>query len=333
MRMNRATWLGGLTSAAFAAGARAADAQTETLTIGQNVPSSAAWPLLVAQHFGYFQRYGVTVESVILSSTAAAAQQAIVGAVDLGVVSSSQLIEAVQGGAPLRLYCNQLATAPYAMIAQKGIQRYADLKGKTIVVGGVNDATRIFAERMIASDGLKPQDYDEVFVGATADRYAALQSGSVAAAILLPPIEFRALDAGYAYLGSLPTVLPVFPYTGFVGRIDLAGKRPAALAAFAKGYQRAVHWLNDPANAAPAIDLLATTTNVSSAEARRTYDDVVVRSKCFPNDGRLAPKSLQIVLETLAQLGVVKPPYPAMESLIDNRFVSAADLALAHEKS
>jgi ABC-type nitrate/sulfonate/bicarbonate transport system substrate-binding protein len=331
--LTRGIWLGGLASAAVITSAVRADAQAETLTIGMNAPSSAAWPLLIAQQLGYFKRYGVAVEPAILSSTAAAAQQAIVGAVDLGVVSSSQLIEAVQGGAPLKLYCNQLATAPYAMIAQKGIRRYADLKGKTIVVGGVNDATRIFAELMIASDGLKPADYDEIYAGATADRFAALQSGSVAAAILLPPVEFRALDAGFVLLGSLPSVLPVFPYTGFVGRADLAEKRPAALTAFAKGYLRAVHWLNDPANAAPAVDILAAGTNATPADARRTYDEVVVRAKCFPNDGRLAPKSLQIVLDTLLQLGVVKAPAPAMDALIDNRFVSLAGAQLAREKA
>jgi ABC-type nitrate/sulfonate/bicarbonate transport system substrate-binding protein len=310
--MKRSTWLGAAAGAVIAGSGARADAQTETLTIGMNAPSSAAWPLLIAEQLGFFKRAGIVVERDILSSTAAAAQQAIVGAVDLGVVSSSQLIEAAQGGAPLKLYCNQLATAPYAMIAQKGIKRYADLKGKTIVVGGVND---------------------EIYAGATADRFAALESGSVAAAILLPPIEFRALDAGFVLLGTLPSVLPVFPYTGFVGRTDLADKRPAALTAFAKGYLRAVRWLNDPANTAQAVDILAAGTNTTPADARRTYDEVVVRAKCFPNDGRLAPKSLQIVLDTLLQLGVVKAPAPAMDALIDNRFVSLAGAQLAREKA
>jgi ABC-type nitrate/sulfonate/bicarbonate transport system substrate-binding protein len=331
--MNRSAWISGMTAASLAGATRPANAQATTITIGQNAPSSAGWPLVIAQELGFFTRYGLTIDTIILSSTAAAAQQAIVGAVDLGVVSSSQLIEAVLGGAPLKLYCNQLATAPYTLLAQKGIKRYADLKGKTIVVGGINDATRIFAERMIASGGLKPQDYDEVYVGATGDRYAALQSGSVAAAILLPPSVFRAIDAGFVPLGSLPSVLPIFPYTGYVGRADLATKRPEVLAAFTKGYLLGVRWLNDPANKARAVSILAASTNASADESRRTYDEVVVKSNCFPKDGRLAPKNLQIVLDTLVQLNVAKPPFPALDSLVDNRFVSAANAQLNREKA
>jgi len=326
--MNRATWIGGVAAATLAGTGTAGAQTTVDLTVGQNAPSSAGWPMLAAQELGFFKRYGVNVVTVTLSSTAAAAQQAIVGAVDLGVVSSSQLIEAVAGGAPLKLYCNQLATAPYALVAQKSIKKYADLKGKTIVVGGVNDATRIFAELMIASGGLKPTDYDEVYAGATSDRYAALKSGSVAAAIILPPIEFKALDEGYTLLGTLPSALPVFPYTGFVGRDDLATKRPDALLAFAKGYLRGVRWLNDPANETQAIGILSASTNASIEEGRRTYAEVVTKSKCFNNDGRLDPKSLQVVLDTLTHLNVLKPPYPALESLVDNHFVAAADAQL-----
>jgi ABC-type nitrate/sulfonate/bicarbonate transport system substrate-binding protein len=331
--MNRSTWIGGATAASLVGATRPANAQTADFTIGQNAPSSSSWPLIIAQELGFFKRYGVTVDTVNVSSTAAAAQQAIVGAVDLGVVSSSQLIEAVQGGAPLKLYCNQLTTAPYTLLAQKGIKRYADLKGKTIVVGGINDATRIFAEKMIASGGLSPQDYEEVYVGATPDRYAALKSGSVAAAILLPPSVFRAIDDGFVPLGTLPAVMPVFPYTGYVGRADLAAKRPDALTAFMKGYLRGVRWLNDPANKARAGSILAASTNASLDESRRTYDEVVVKSKCFPNNGQLAPKSLQIVVDTLVQLNVIKPPIPALDSLVDNRFVNAASAQLSREKA
>ena len=186
---------------------------------------------------------------------------------------------------------------------------------------------------MIASGGLSPQDYEEVYAGATSDRYAALQSGSVAAAILLPPSVFRAIDAGFVPLGSLPSVMPVFPYTGYVGRTDLATKRPDALLAFTKGYLRGVRWLNDPANKAHAVSILATGTNSSDDESRRTYDEVVVRANCFPRDGRLAPKSLQIVLDTLVQLNVAKPPFPALDSLVDNRFVSAAGAQLNRERA
>lgn len=332
-RVKRATWVAGLTAASFATASVPVRAQAATVTVGQNAPSSASWPMMIAQQLGFFQRYGIDVEIYVLTSTAAAAQQAIVGAIDLGVVSSSQLLEAAQGGAPLKVYCAQMGTPAYALVAQKSIKRYADLKGKTIVVGGINDATRIFAERMIASGGLKPQDYDEVYAGATTDRYAALKSGSVAAAILFPPWDFRAADEGYVILGTLPPVMPDFPYTGYVGRADLAAKRPDALAAFAKGYLRAVRWLNDPANRTRAVGILADGTKASIGDSQKTYDEVVAKGKAFPPDGKMTAKMLQTVVDTLVQLNIVKPPLPPLEGMLDNRFVVAADAQLRRERA
>jgi ABC-type nitrate/sulfonate/bicarbonate transport system substrate-binding protein len=186
---------------------------------------------------------------------------------------------------------------------------------------------------MIASGGLSPQDYEEIYVGATPDRYAALKSGTVAAAILLPPSVFSAIDDGFVPLGTLPAVMPVFPYTGYVGRADLATKKPEVLAAFMKGYLRGVRWLDDPANKARAVSMLSAATNSSADVSRRTYDEVVVKANCFPKDGKLVPKALQIVVDTLVQLNVIKPPIPALESLVDDRFVTAANVQLSRERA
>jgi NitT/TauT family transport system substrate-binding protein len=331
--MKRIEWVGGIGAASLAVPASAAFAQpaAQTVTVGQNGPSSATWPMMVTQELGFFKRYGINVDVVVLQSTAAAAQQAIVGAIDLGLISSPQLIEAVQGGAKLKVYCNQMGTPAYSLVGLKTIKKYADLKGKTIVVGGVNDATRIFAEKMLASGGLKPQDYDEIYAGATTDRYAALKSGSVAAAILFPPWDFRAADEGYNILGSLPSVMPTFPYTGYIGRDDLAAKRPDALLGFAKGYLRGVRWLNDPANRARAVDILADRTRSTQSDAVKTYDAVIAKGRIFPSDGKMTVKMLSIVVETLGAIGVLKPPFPPLAGLFDNRFVDSASAQLARE--
>ena len=185
---------------------------------------------------------------------------------------------------------------------------------------------------MIATGGLKPADYDEVYAGATPERYAALKSGSVAASIILPPWDFVAIDEGFVSLGSFPAVVPVFPYTGFVGHTDLATKRPEAVAGFVKGYPRGVRWLNDPANKARAVSILAANVNTKTDVGNRTYDEIVIKSKCFPSTAHLEPKSLQVVADMLAQIGAVKPPIPALDLLIDNRFANAADAELKREK-
>ena len=90
---------------------------------------------------------------------------------------------------------------PYALLAKPEIKNIEDLKGKTIIIGGAKDITRIFTERMLEPHGLKSGDYDLVFAGATSARFAALKSGAVDAAILTVPFNFYAESAGYTNLG------------------------------------------------------------------------------------------------------------------------------------
>ena len=47
---------------------------------------------------------------------------------------------------------------PYAILAKPAIKRITDLKGKVVSIGGVKDITRIYLERMLAPNGVKPAD-------------------------------------------------------------------------------------------------------------------------------------------------------------------------------
>ena len=67
-------------------------------------------------------------------------------------------IRAVNKGAPVALICIVIPAPPYALLAKPNIGKIEDLKGKTIIIGGPKDITRIFTERMLAPHGLKSGD-------------------------------------------------------------------------------------------------------------------------------------------------------------------------------
>ena len=110
---------------------------------------------------------------------------------------------------------------------QAAIKTLPDLKGKTISIGGAKDITRIYVERMLAPSGIKPGEFDMVFAGATSARAAALASGAVDAAILLPPFNFQAVAHGFNELGRTIDFAPELPFSGTV--VDVA---------WAKGHAR-----------------------------------------------------------------------------------------------
>jgi len=332
--MNRRTLAAGLAAGALlpvlARGRALAQARRQ-LAAGRLSPTAADWPTLVAEELGYFGRYGLDVGFVAVGSVAAVAQQIVAGSLDVGEVSSTQLVEAAQGGAKMRYFCQRTSTPPYSFVAQSQYKKYADLKGKLLIIGGPTDITYIFAEKMLATGGLKMSDVDFTYAGGTAERYAALKSGSVAAAILFPPFDFRAVSEGDNRLGRLSDAMPPFPFDGWaVTDAFMQGHRDL-LVDFTKSYLRGVRFVNDPANRSRAIEILVKRTNAGADDASKTYDTLIGNGTIFVPSGVIAPRVFATVIDALAQLKVLNPPLPPPGNFFDNAIVQRANAELARE--
>ena len=159
--------------------------------------SANLWPLHIAQKNGYFDAANLKIDLVFAQSNASVIQQLAAGS--YAVAPSAGMVDpirAIDKGAPVALVRIVIQAPPYALLARPEIKKIEDLKGKTIIIGGAKDITRIFTERMLEPHGLKSGDYDHVFAGATSARFAALKSGAVDAALLTVPFNFYAEFCG-----------------------------------------------------------------------------------------------------------------------------------------
>src|SRR5256885_2164629 len=81
-------------------------------------------------------------------SNAAVVQQLAAGSTNIatnaGLVDP---IRAIEKGAPIAILRIEIQAPPYALLAKPAIKTMAELKGKTVIVGGAKDITRIFANR------------------------------------------------------------------------------------------------------------------------------------------------------------------------------------------
>lgn len=322
------------TAAATVALRRPACAQgsLRSIALGLISPTASMWPTFVAQDLNLYQRYGLDPKFIFVGSVAACAQQLVAGSLDVGEVSSTQIVEAVQGGGALRYFLEEAVNAPYAFVAQKPYKTYADLKGKLLMIGGPSDITVIFTQKMLATGGVKMSDVDFTYAGATSDRFAALHSGSIAGTILAPPFSYRAVDDGYNLLGRLKDAMPPFPFVGWAATDAYAKAHPDMLADFCRAQLRATRWLLEPANKAKAIDILVRRSNAKPDDAAKSYDEIVVLSKEFSTSGATSSRSFATVLSALAQLKVLTPPLPPPTNFYDNRYVDRANAELAREK-
>lgn len=327
--MKRAALLRGVAvtagaGAALAVRTTAVAQQVGHVNVGLTARGSDGWIIFIAEKTGLFTAAGLQTERYITGSAAACAQQLAAGALDVGSLSTTQMVEGINGGAGFVAIINNIVTAPYVVLARKGTTSFAQLRGKTIIVGGVNDVTRVFVDRIAQANGFKPDDITYTYAGASTERYAALVSGAVDAAILLPPLAFRAADEGYVNVGEVQKYFPNLPFTALAGRTAWLQSRRDDAVAFVKSYLQGVRWLNDPANKARAIAILIEETGVKPEDAAKTYDLYVTRLHIYSTTGRFTTNDFAHVIDVLVKTKEIVPPTPSPSRYFDNRYADAA---------
>jgi NitT/TauT family transport system substrate-binding protein len=251
------------------------------------------------------QGQGIDLEYVSLPSSAGVQQQVAAGGVNIGTGGFVDPIRAIDKGGDLALLRTTTVPPPYQLMAKASIKTVADLRGKTISIGGAQDITRIYLERMLAPSEVKPSSYDKVYAGATAARFAALMSGAVDAALLTSPFNFRAASAGFVSLGVTADFVKDFPFTGISVNRSWGLAHQELLLRFLKAYQLAELWFEDPANRVEAVDLLANSSKSDRGDADRTYD-FYRQIKAYDPVGALDPQQLGTLIGILKQLGQIE---------------------------
>jgi NitT/TauT family transport system substrate-binding protein len=280
--------------------ARAAD----TVEVGSvDASSTSLWPLHAAIKNGFFAAENIKVDLVFAQSNASVIQQLAAGSFNIAPTAGMvDPIRAVNKGAPVPLIRIVIPAPPYALLAKPNIGNIEELKGKTIIIGGPKDITRIFTERMLTPHGLKPGDYDYVYAGATSARFAALKSGAVDAALLTTPFNFFAETEGYRNLGFTFEYLPKMPFAGMAVNREWALKNSAVVRRFLDAYDKGVAWFYDPANRAAAIALQLQTSKVAKEDVEKAYAFMHDKN-LFERAGTVSKQSVNQVIDALRALG------------------------------
>ena len=114
-------------------------------------------PLFYARDKGIFAKYGLTVELLPLGGGAPGTAALISGQIDIADTSGSTVLSAVAGGADLVVTAVLVPAYPYVMMVGPDIKTNADLKGKTIVVKAIGDATDVATRLTLKKIGLVPE--------------------------------------------------------------------------------------------------------------------------------------------------------------------------------
>jgi len=309
------------TAALFAGGK--AQAQTETkIVAGMVAHGPPQWPQYVADEFGWLKQDKIDLELVTVGGGGVA--QTAAGSLNMAHSGYPDFARAALQGAPVKIMLSDVVGSPYGVFAKKTIKNIADLKGKLISIGGPNDITLIYIKPFLASAGLKTGDVDFIYAKAAGDRFAALVSGAVDAAILNPPTYFKASESGLTALGDTKPYAEGVPFTVWGVNTAWAAQHRDTLIAFARDYKRAVAWLYDPAHKQQAIDILVKHARQDPKDSAEAYDYMIAKLKLFGPDGDVSDAVYGKMAGGLATIGTIKAPYPPKSAIFDGSFVQGA---------
>ena len=284
--------------------AQAAPPAPEKLVVSYVPGNAIYWDIDVAIEKGFFKDAGFAPETLIFQSSPQSIQLLVAGEVQLAGAQPEALLAAVAHGSKgFAVISSPAERADWLLVARPEIKALADLKGKFFGTGGLQLGENWWTFRALAQSGLKASDVNMLVVGTSAQKYAALQRGSIAFTVLFQPTAQLALAEGmnalYRFSDGEP--FPSILYsvsTAWAAQNDHGARLQGALA-------RAHGWLYDGANRAEAIAILQKYTKRDPSLLAPIYDLYVGKEAILSRDGTVIVADVNRVIGQMAQNGAV----------------------------
>jgi NitT/TauT family transport system substrate-binding protein len=255
---------------AMTAGAAIAQEKTK-IVWGYINPSSFYWDVYAAMDLGFMAEESLEVEALNLPSAGQGAQLLLTSGVDVLSSNMEVAISAIEHGADIVFVGGELARATFALTVRPEIGDYAALKGKTLGVTQLTEASTTMLKLLLQKNGVAPGTYDLVTVGGTPNRLAALKTGAISATMLSQPADFQAQSLGMRVFGYAYEAFDG-PVVSFTVQRSWARKNRDNLVRFLRASAKASRWLFDPNNRDRAVQILQRNAKIDAESALANYD-------------------------------------------------------------
>lgn len=264
-------------------------------------PNSAGWIWYIAEAEGFFAKANLEPDIIYVPTPSGLMQQLAAGSLDVVEIGVVEPIHAIARGAPVAILRIMGAVPPYEMVAD--VPTVKELKGKTVVIGGLVDINRVYLERIMKANGLHDGDYDITTVGNTPGRFAALKSGSADATMLAAPFNFFAEAAGFHNVGLILDYARDLPFGSTDVSLAYAKDHRDALQRLLAVLEESSAWFNDTDNRTAAVDVLLKVMNSDRRdEAVKSYD-YMRRIGYFEPKGFVSRRSIAAVEAEMSAIG------------------------------
>ena len=264
----------------------------EKITLGLTTRNgSTSLPFVIAEEKGFFKGEGVNAIVVIMQNQVVV-NGVVARNVDYGGTFSN-FVGAAISGLPVRIVMAAMDGSDHYLVTSANVKRVEDLKGKTFGISSFGGTPHSEAVMILRKYGMNPEkDVTFLQIGGSSSRYAALESGSIHAAMLVPPFNNFAKKRGLNQLMSFNDIMSI-PLGGIAVHTQQMKEKPDEIVKMIKAVLKATDYIR---NRKPDIlSHLELKWGIKEADVRENiYRDMV---GLFSRDGMASEDTMKNVVQ------------------------------------
>lgn len=246
-------------------------AQDSRSVVRVHIPgySPSSLPFQIAEEQGFYQEEGLSVRSLRLK-TGSGIQAMLAGEVDVSQVTGPTVLAAILQGAPLRVVMVFNDKPTYRLYVKKEIRTFADLKGARIGSSTPGSTSDRLLKTVLEKKGVRWQkETTIIYIGTTDVVLKALRGGAIDAAVVTPPANFLAQEAGFHELFSFESEIGALQ-GGVSTTESFLTKRAEAAGRFLRATLKGLKYFKT--NREGSVKTMVKFMGVSADMAQRIYD-------------------------------------------------------------
>jgi NitT/TauT family transport system substrate-binding protein len=238
-------------------------------------------PVHVAKDMGFYAKYNLDAELVVMNSGPAGVAALLGGSLDFIEPPTDQIIENSVRGTDLKLVVGNEIRNFYVLVGSTGRsfphagEGYPavmkDLKGVQFGVNALGATTHLMSNALLKGAGMTPDDVSYVADGSATTALAAWQAKRVEVQMAFTPFPeiVEALGNGVPLIdfskGQGPKALLDLggAFEGFSAKGSFIKEHPEIVDGFIKAHTEAIAWMKDKANHDKLVEIVGKYVNVA----------------------------------------------------------------------
>ncbi len=298
--------------------ARNLHAQATPITLGVTTRTgTTGLPFVVAEEKGFFKNEGLNGVIVVMQNQVVV-NGVVTRNVDYGGTFSN-FIGAALSGLPVRIVMSVMDGSDHYLVTSSAVKRVEDLKGKKFGISSFGGTPHSEAIMILRKYGMNPEK-DVIFlqIGGSSSRYAALDSGSIDAAMLVPPFNKLAKKRGFNEILSFNEIMNI-PLGGLAVHTQKMKERPDEIVRMIKAILKSVDYIRNHKN--EILSIMETKWGIKEADIREgIYRDII---GIYTKTGVASDETMKNVIQMVRDTRKSKDEVP-LSSVVDWSYAKKA---------